>query len=98
MIGILVEWIGGVLVIVFIIWAFYLVWIRFFWAGKRFQQEINKTVIQTGADIRCPIHGTMPAELAVPDTHNGITTMVCPICYKQYVEIPTFTIDTNPDD
>lgn len=94
MLGIFVEWIGSVLVIVGVAYTLYRVWVRWTWAGKRLNQDVNKTSIEQGAEIRCPIHGKFPAsQLIRTDTDH----MVCPVCYKEYVEIPTFTIGHDED-
>lgn len=93
MAGIFMEWVlcaaGGFAVG----FACYRLWVRFSWSGKRVQRSINKSVIESGAEIRCPLHGTFPLADGVETDHGE----VCPICYRKFVEIPTFTIGPKDD-
>lgn len=91
--GIFIEWIGTLLVIGGALYALYRVFVRWTWVGKRLNQDVVKTSIEQGAEIRCPVHGTFPASQLVRAEGEHL---VCPECYKLYVEIPTFTIHDIP--
>jgi hypothetical protein len=93
MFGILLEWLVMAAVLVGGAYALYRAWVRWTWAGKRLNQDVHKTSIEQGAEIRCPIHGKFPASQLIRAEGDH---MVCPECYKLYVEIPTFTINDIP--
>jgi len=90
--GIVVEWALCAVLLLGLGYGAYWLWVRFSWSGKHFQRTHHKAVIETGAEIRCPIHGLFPVAMGIETEHGE----VCPDCYREYVRIPTYTTTEKP--
>lgn len=94
MIGILIEWTLFCLAIYLALDVSYRLIVRYTRFGKRIAQARTKQEITATVEVKCPIHGRFLIEESVA-TEFGV---VCPICYKTYVTIPTYTIPDPPPD